>query len=79
MLMSRWIFILALGFLFACGDNSSAQSDAAPPPPDAAPPDTGGALTLSSCLDRPNELPRPPSKGLTCDLLPPGMTLTIQR
>jgi hypothetical protein len=26
----------------------------------------------ASCLDRPNELPRPPTGGLPCDLIPPG-------
>lgn len=30
------------------------------------------APVLANCLDRPNELPRPPAGGLPCELLPPG-------
>jgi hypothetical protein len=64
--------LLALG---ACGDNLSGSSDDAATPeidaagdaPIAAPPG------LTSCaLDRPGELPRPPSGTLPCELLPPG-------
>ena len=33
----------------------------------------GAALT--SCLDTPDELPRPPTEQLPCDLIPPGLTL----
>jgi len=32
----------------------------------------GGPLT--ACLDRPDELPRPPTNELPCELLPPGFT-----
>jgi len=27
-----------------------------------------------SCLDSPNELPRPPAEGLPCELFPPSFT-----
>lgn len=36
---------------------------------------SGGDGALASCLDRPTALPRPPTAGLTCDLLPPGLEL----
>lgn len=63
---------LVLGFLgllglAACGDNQEAPKDA--PPADAADP---GAL--APCLDRPTDLPRPPTGQLPCELLPPGFT-----
>lgn len=69
--MLRMIFVLAV--LGACGDNQ-------PPPavtPDAAPdapPDPG---PRKACLDRTNDLPRPPVAGepLPCDMLPPGLEL----
>jgi hypothetical protein len=37
---------------------------------------TGGATggTLAPCLDRPDDLPRPPMNELPCELLPPGFT-----
>lgn len=38
------------------------------PPPNPTP--EGGAT--SACLDRPTDLPRPPTAGLPCELLPPG-------
>jgi hypothetical protein len=39
--------------------------------PGGAPTSDGG---LAPCLDRPNELERPPSGQLPCDLLPPGFS-----
>lgn len=30
-----------------------------------------GSGNAAPCLDRPNQLPRPPQRGLPCDLLPP--------
>jgi hypothetical protein len=42
----------------ASGGSSGAQGD-------------GG---LTACLDRPDELPRPPMNELPCELLPPGFT-----
>ncbi len=44
----------------ACGDNHEAPKDAAP------------ADALAPCLDRPTDLPRPPTGALPCELLPPG-------
>ncbi len=32
----------------------------------------GGAAALAPCLERPNELPRPPGAQLPCELIPPG-------
>ena len=48
----------------------------APMPMDGGP-DGGpdGGARLSSCLDTPDELPRPPIDRLPCDLIPPGLTL----
>lgn len=77
--MSRWISLVAMCLAIGCGGGSSGSNDAAPQPIDAALPDASlpdaGTRALSSCLDRPNDLPWPPDRGLTCDLLPPGMTL----
>jgi hypothetical protein len=68
--MSRSIRILswiACAWLAAaCGDNRQA-------PEDAAPPDTGTEPEpLAPCLERPTDLPRPPTGVLPCELLPPG-------
>ena len=39
-------------------------------------PSDGAASRLSSCVERPTDLPRPPAAGqLPCDLIPPGLTL----
>ena len=62
--MRALVLLLALG---ACGDNVRVvPKDAAL---DAAPID---ASALEACLDRPTDLPRPPSGQLPCELLPPG-------
>ncbi len=74
--------LLALGALGAgCGDNSVGPADdAAPVPDDAmpidAPPDApdAGVTQVAPCLERPDELPRPPTGALPCDLVPPGFT-----
>lgn len=47
----------------ACGDNREAPRDAAPDAGDEA---------LAPCLERPTDLPRPPTGALPCELLPPG-------
>lgn len=58
----------------ACGDNLGA-----PPKDDAAPAiDAAIAIdappgTLGPCLDRPTDLPRPPTGQLPCELIPPGL------
>lgn len=73
-LLSALLLLAAAG----CGDNKAAtpSEDAAPLPIDAplavdaavdAPPGV-----LGPCLDRPTDLPRPPTGQLPCDMLPPG-------
>ena len=65
----------------ACGDNIDAKgqdggvgSDATP---GDAPPDTP-ATALSGCLPQPTGLDRPPTGALSCDFVPPGVTLEVQ-
>jgi len=52
------------------GNRGDAQADASVAPPT----DAAQAPTLQSCIERPNELPRPPTGELPCELLPPGFT-----
>lgn len=57
------------GAVAACGDNDGSA------PKDAAPADTPadtGPQPVGPCLDRPTDLPRPPTGALPCELLPPG-------
>ena len=62
--MRALVLLLAL---VACGDNETRAT------PDAAPLDAAPDTALAHCLDRPDELARPPTGGaLSCDLLPPG-------
>jgi hypothetical protein len=35
----------------------------------------GTSSGLKACLERPDELPRPPMGQLPCELIPPGLTL----
>lgn len=66
--------MLAAAVLFAaCGDNKEAPADAGTEDAPAIVDAPAGALT--SCVDRPTDLPRPPTGGLSCDMLPPGLTL----
>ena len=52
----------------ACGDNHQAPGDAA-----SADAGTDAAEeALAPCLERPTDLPRPPTGALPCELLPPG-------
>jgi hypothetical protein len=51
---------VAAAWVVACAEGDINVKPA--PPPEA------------SCLERPNELPRPPEGGLPCDLMPPGWT-----
>lgn len=66
--------LVVLG-LAACGDNikqtpgDAAPDDAIDAPIDASRPAAG------PCLDRPTDLPRPPTGALDCDLLPPGFVV----
>ncbi len=78
--MRRCILLLGLGaaLLAGCGDDEGtprvdaavvdagvADGDLADASPDAA------TNLLKACLERPADLPRPPTSGLPCDLLPP--------
>ncbi len=49
--------LLLAGFSTACKDDS--------PPAASQPP------VAAACLEQPTDLPRPPSSGLPCELLPP--------
>jgi hypothetical protein len=75
----RPLALAALGALclaVACGGGSSSEAPDASTPtpvPDAAPvaPPDAAPGALAACVDRPDELPRPPGTALPCDLLPP--------
>lgn len=54
------LLVLASGTLAACSSSDDAAS---------------GNGTVGGCLERPGELPRPPTGSLPCDLLPPGLSL----
>jgi hypothetical protein len=71
----RWLLPVLLAGFAACGDNMRPQDQ-----PDATRIDAGVdaaidapvAVSPGPCLDRPTDLPMPPSGALPCDLLPPG-------
>ncbi len=70
--MRGLVLVVALG-LFGCGDNNvPATPDPTPDGPPAPTPDSPVAPPLAPCLDRPTDLPLPPTGQLSCDLLPPG-------
>lgn len=54
----------------ACGDNQEAPKDG-PPPADAGT-DAEQPQAAGPCVDRPTDLPTPPTGALPCELLPPG-------
>ena len=61
--MRALVVILALA---GCGDNvKPVQQDAGIPQPDAQ-------AMVGPCLERPTDLPLPPTGPLPCELLPPG-------
>lgn len=70
--MTIRIFLAAAAALAlaACGPDEAIPRDASTPPIDAA--IDGPPITGAPCLERPTELPRPPTGALPCDLLPPG-------
>ncbi len=77
--IARMGVLCALLAWAACGDNHSqaADDDAAPTSQDASPGDSdagpdAGPQALRHCLASPNDLSRPPSDQLPCELLPPG-------
>ncbi len=62
---------VTLGLFAGCGDDLRAGNV---PGDDAAVADAvvdGATTSLTSCLDRPDDLPRPPTGALPCDLVPP--------
>jgi len=64
---------LAVGLvLSAAGAGCGVSKPAVPPGGGGASGAGGTAGTMTACLDRPTELPRPPSGTLPCELLPPG-------
>jgi hypothetical protein len=85
----RWlvlIAVLAAGVaLVCCGDDDDgAAADGGTPPTldgaltsDGAQPDVlvPDGARLSSCVERPTDIPRPPTGRLPCELIPPGLTL----
>jgi len=72
----RYLILVAVLALAACGDNTRvAAKDDAGVVTDAPAIDAGidaPPTALAPCLDRPTELPRPPSGQLPCELVPPG-------
>jgi hypothetical protein len=90
-MMRRLLRLTAVCFICACSDDDPPAPDAGPKaeagsdtsPADAgvtdapldAPADTVLGPSLASCLDTPDELPRPPTTELPCDLIPPGLSL----
>jgi hypothetical protein len=77
--MRRAAFLVAV-LLAACGDNQrppsgEVEADAAPVEIDAG--IDGAPSTLGACLDRPTDLPRPPTGQLPCELIPPGLVLQL--
>ncbi|HVK82471.1 MAG TPA: hypothetical protein VM513_00120 [Kofleriaceae bacterium] len=64
------LVVLVLG---ACGDNiKQTPGDAAP---EDAPIDAPQTVA-GPCLDRPTDLPRPPTGALDCNMLPPGLVVS---
>jgi hypothetical protein len=64
--------LLALLGAGACG--KSKPSAATPTPDGGITPDVGSTVetgALANCLDSPNDLPRPPTGQLPCELIPP--------
>lgn len=59
-------FVAGAWLAAACGDNHGQA------PGDAAPDDAGVDAALAPCLERPTDVPRPPTGALPCELLPPG-------
>lgn len=56
---------LSAPLLAACDDDANPGEGSA---------GTGGGAPLAPCVERPSELPRPPTHGLPCELLPPDFS-----
>lgn len=66
--MKHILSLFAAGLLAtACGDDKvpAVQDDAGIDAPPAV---------VGPCIDRPTDLPHPPTGALPCELLPPGFT-----
>lgn len=61
--------IAALAVIAALPATACSNDDTAPANGGAG--GKGSPSAAVPCLERPNELPRPPQRGLPCDLLPP--------
>lgn len=82
--MRRSLLLLSLCSLL--GSAGACTSDPPCAAPDEHPADAGltdaampSAGPLTACLDRPGELPRPPTGRLPCELIPPGLKLSTVR
>lgn len=83
----RSLLLACACFVSSCGDDadepqpqpSDATVDTGVPSTDSDVPDSspGDAADggLSHCLERPTDLPSPPTGALPCELIPPGLTL----
>ena len=66
--MSRLLGLFGLLLLCGCPDAAPSSDPAAAAAADMSP--------VRGCLDRPSELPRPPTGVLPCELIPPTLSLT---
>ncbi len=71
----RTLIPLAIAVLLAvaCGDNVTPVTPTADAGVDAP------AAVLAACLERPTDLPLPPTGALLCELLPPSFTASRSR
>jgi hypothetical protein len=77
--LGRAFALAALLALASCGKNRSVVEGPAPVGDAAsdavATTDAGAEGGLAPCLDEPGALARPPTSGLPCELIPPGLRL----
>ena len=67
-----WLALVLALLSFSCGKDEAVTGAPGSGGSSGA---GGGSGVLRSCLDRPDELPRPPTGQLPCELIPPGLTL----
>jgi hypothetical protein len=66
------VLVLGLVAVTACEDDGGPPNAAsAGAAGQAGSPQQGGQAGVTSCLERPGDLQRPPRRGLPCELLPP--------